>query len=140
MGKYGAVVVFTQSDPSPEGAMSAAEMGSQLGLHVVGMHPQTVGQLDPPPEETEEAGASDEGEGVEKKKKKQKKKKKKKNLEDDTETEMIRQMFIGDQNITVAEFLEQNGATVENFVRFQCGEQLAGEVDWETSFIFSHYE
>lgn len=37
---------------------------------------------------------------------------------------MLHQEFLLEPTLTVAEYLEQNSATVNDFVRFECGEEL----------------
>jgi elongation factor Ts len=46
---------------------------------------------------------------------------------DDTETVLLNQEFLLDPDLTVREFLIQNGVEVLDFVRFECGENIASE-------------
>lgn len=121
LGKYGSLVTFSQLATSPEGSLDAALVGNQLALHVVGMNPSEIGEPDPVPEDAE---GEPQVEG-EKKKKKNKKKKKKAN---DDESRMIHQQFIGNDRITVGEYVEQNGVVIDGFVRYECGQELPSHV------------
>lgn len=122
MGKYGAIVVFRQSEVT-EGVLPPGELGKQLCQHVVGMNPVTLGMEDLVAMETKEEDQTEEQEDESKKKKRRKSKKKKKK-EDDEETRLLFQEFLLDPDLKVKDFLEQNNAKVEDFARLECGEVL----------------
>ncbi|XP_002733702.1 elongation factor Ts, mitochondrial-like [Saccoglossus kowalevskii] len=123
-GKYGAVVAFkrTLDIGAP---FNVSEFGRRLGQHVVGMSPTSIGTAKPveelkPVSETkpvEETKKSDEEDGED---------------EESTpsqswtidETEMLKQEFLLDPSITVAELLQQEGVQVLDFIRYECGEEI----------------
>ena len=92
LGKYGCILAF-QHNKSSTSSLSAEEIGRQLAQHVVGMNPSTVATLD------EDASANK-----------------------DSETAMIHQEFLLNPDVTVSEFLQQNSADIQDFIRFECGE------------------
>ncbi len=134
MGKYGSLIAFTQI-PSPEdsGQLSKRDVGQQLGQHIVGMNPRSIGKMEEDVEE-EEAGEETEEkqEGNEKEESKDDKKEdeeKKKKAKDDDESVLLKQEFLADSSLTVKEFLIKNSAEVLDFLRFQCGEELPSDDD-----------
>ena len=98
MGKYGSLVTFTQTDSAVSEKLGATELGRQLCQHIVGMNPSVLGTPDDEPDKAQ-----------------------------DNETKMTFQEFLLEPTLTVGEFLEQNGAAVQQFGRFECGEDLGEE-------------
>ena len=107
MGSYGALVSFNKvSVPtsSEEGSSEQLEpteemsvmavVGQQLCQHIVGMNPQSLGNPD--------------AEGEDK----------------DVNTQLLHQEFLMDSDVSVNQWLVENGIQVKDFVRFQCGEEL----------------
>ena len=43
----------------------------------------------------------------------------------ESETQLLHQEFLLEQSLTVAEFLEEKGIRLLDFVRYECGEELA---------------
>lgn len=153
MGKYGAVVEMhgTQTDGKP--VMKLADFGSHLCQHIVGMNPKTLGKSFSESDVTEVKGESDvsemkgESDVTEvkgKRKGKGKGKKKKVNEGDDwrnlepedkhitktveiEENALLQQDFILDTTMKVGQLACLNGVEVKGFVRFGCGEEIAGE-------------
>ena len=105
MGRYGSLVTFSQGDTAVDDKLGPAELGRQLGQHIVGMNPQGVGTVR---EESEQGSENTE--------------------KQEEENMMIHQEFLLEPSLTVNEFLQQNSASVIDFARFQCGEDL-GEDD-----------
>lgn len=103
LGKYGSLVLYeadgSQMSSMSDGIVSLDELGRRLCQHVVGMNPHCIGSLE------DEVPPGDPAE----------------------ETRLIFQEYMLDITLTVQEVLEQCGASVLNFVRFECGETLAGE-------------
>lgn len=97
LGKYGCVLAFHQHSVG-DSSLSHEEVGRQLAQHVVGMNPSCVGSSEDTPLHNK-----------------------------DNETNMIHQEFLLNPEIRVSEFLEQNGAEVMDFVRFECGENSMEE-------------
>jgi len=98
MGKYGAIVVFKQTEPTSKSEMSIGEMGQKLGQHVVGMNPLVIGTKEDKPTKNK-----------------------------DKENKLIFQEFLADSTITVQQFLQQNNLEVQDFIRYQCGESLPND-------------
>ena len=108
MGSYGALVSFNkvkdstsssegsddQSELMEEVTLDMAVVGQQLCQHIVGMNPQSLGNPD--------------AEGEEK----------------DKNTQLLHQEFLMDSDVSVNQWLIENGIQVKDFVRFQCGEEL----------------
>jgi len=120
MGKFGALVLFTGASDD-----SKAQLGHNLAMHIVGMNPLTVGDV--PITEPNEIELNE----IEENKHIKKKKKKKSKRAADEETVLLRQRYLTNEKITIADLLLENSATVESFVRYECGETL--EEDWEDS-------
>jgi len=103
MGKYGSLVLYeaivSKMSSMSDGVVSLDELGRRLCQHVVGMNPQSIGSLQ------DEALPGDPEE----------------------ETRLIFQEYMLDTTLTVQEVLDQCGASVLDFVRFECGETLADE-------------
>ena len=57
---------------------------------------------------------------------KKKNKKKKKKIDDD-ESRMIYQQFIGNDKMTVLQYIKQHGVSINGFVRYECGQELASD-------------
>ena len=99
MGKFGAMITFSQSDTSSEGSdkapLSCSEFGRQLCQHIVGMNPVKIGSVDEKPNENKEE-----------------------------EKSLLHQEFLLDADLMVSDFLNNNRAVVHNFIRFECGEEL----------------
>jgi len=70
-------------------------VGRQLCQHVVGMNPQSIGELgaDPPPLPHES----------------------------EDETRLVQQEYMLDTTLSVGAVLQQHGLTVRDFVRYECG-------------------
>ena len=113
LGSYGALVSFNKTE-APEQESTESEgsetsesfeemspnialIGQQLGQHIVGMNPTTLGN----------PNAKDE--------------------EKDSSTQLLHQEFVMDSDLTVNQFLIENGIEVKGFVRFQCGEELPSD-------------
>lgn len=103
VGKYGSLVLYEEDSSGSlpaERTVSLEELGRQVCQHIVGMNPQSVGvNSDTPSEDSE------------------------------NEAKLIHQEFMLDTNLRVADVLQQNGAKVLDFVRFECGEVLRSEVE-----------
>ena len=112
MGKYGSIVDMVQTDGADKPTTKLQDLGGQLCQHIVGMNPKTLGQ------------ASDDGDikvdkvdaGLEAK-------------EEVEEDVLLKQDFLLDSSMTVGQLLCLNGAKVNGFVRFACGEEVEGEKD-----------
>lgn len=103
VGKYGSLVLCDEdlSETLPtERPVSMEELGRQLCLHIVGMNPQSIGAMTDNPSEDSE-----------------------------NEVKLIHQEFMLDTNLRVLDVLQQNGAKVLDFVRFECGEVLSEEFE-----------
>lgn len=122
MGKYGAVVIFQQSEVS-EGVLPSGELGKQLCQHVVGMNPGVLGLEDLVALETKDE-SQEEGKEEEEGKKKKKRKQKKKKKEEVEEDRLLFQEFLLDPDLKVKDFLTQNNAKLDDFARLECGEEL----------------
>lgn len=113
-GKYGALVSFRQMKSS-EDHLSPTQLGQQLGQHIVGMNPKSLGTMEESDsssdDETTSSDSEDSGDDESSKK-------------DVEETRLLQQEFLLEPNIKVHDFLAMNSATVEDFVRFECGEVL----------------
>jgi len=103
MGKYGSLVLYeavsSRISSTSDGTVSLDELGRRLCQHVVGMNPHCIGSLE------DETPPGDPAE----------------------ETRLVFQEYMLDTTLTVQELLEECGATVLDFVRFECGEPLADE-------------
>lgn len=85
-------------------AKSVEELGSKLGQHIIGLSPLTV------KDETEKAESDKDAE---------------ENVVGDEEPSvLVKQKFIFNDEITVGQFLDNSNATVLDFVRFECGEEI----------------
>ncbi len=131
MGRFGSLIALSRQTTVPEEALPIKETGRQLAQHVVGMHPLTVGDPNEKKRTDDEGSSSDSDENetlsetAETGNEEQKEKEMKGQHEETVETELVHQEFLLDPDLTVAEFAEQNGVMVTDFVRFQCGEELA---------------
>ena len=119
MGSYGALVSFNKvsappsaspsseagTEPTQEGSgepseqmeevpLNMAVVGQQLCQHIVGMNPKSLGNPD----------AEDK--------------------DKDKNTQLLHQEFLMDSDVSVIQWLTENGIQVKDFVRFQCGEEL----------------
>ena len=128
MGKYGSLVLFRQLESANKHDQEWLELtGQQLAQHVVGMNPTSVGEYEPIKSEESADDVSDESDEDKMSKKKRKKQKKAQNktantVEDDR---MLYQEFLSDNaTVRLGDFLAENGLAVEDFVRFECGEEL----------------
>ena len=114
-GKYGALVSFRQTKSSDD-HLSPTQLGQQLGQHIVGMNPKSLGTMEETDssseDETSSSSESEESSDDESSKK------------DVEETRLLQQEFLLEPNIKVRDFLAMNSAIVEDFVRFECGEVL----------------
>lgn len=97
LGKYGTLVAFRESDKKDEVSrtLTVEQCGRQLCQHITGMNPLTIGSTSDDP-----------------------------SPDKDSETQMVHQEFLLDPQITVAEFLLQNGIEIREFIRYECGEVL----------------
>jgi len=120
LGKYGALVLYTAAKQQQQG------LGHNLAMHIVGMNPLTIGEM-PAPETTQEDTEDTNTNDPENPKPKKKKKKKAKKTADVEKTELLQQKYLSDERLTISELLSENAATVQSFVRYQCGEQLPEE-------------
>ena len=101
LGKYGSLVLYeavvdSKMSSMSDGIVSLDELGRRLCQHVVGMNPLSTGSLE------DEIAPGDPAE----------------------ETRLIFQEYMLDTTLTVQEVLEECGASVLDFVRFECGETL----------------
>ncbi|XP_054283703.1 elongation factor Ts, mitochondrial isoform X2 [Macrosteles quadrilineatus] len=127
MGKYGAVLMYV----SAKGDEATSRLAKQLCQHVIGMNPRTINPLPgddlkvkPKPEKKPVSDEFDETEHeveitV-------------RDEEEDEETVMLKQTFLLDSDRRVAEVVAEAGISVEDFVRFECGEGLAGAEEVST--------
>ncbi|XP_029649704.1 elongation factor Ts, mitochondrial isoform X1 [Octopus sinensis] len=98
VGKFAAIVTIKPtSDEVPE--QNVVEAGQRLAQHIVGMNPTKVGNPD-----CDEPHADKDQENV-----------------------LIFQEFLLDSSKTVGQYLSDMSITVQDFVRFECGEVLAEE-------------
>ena len=104
LGKYGVIISLAQQSPQqgqqPDSEepspLTFKEISHALGQHIVGMNPKTV-------------GCTEEDKPAENK---------------DDEDKLLFQEFLLDPSVSVGELLKSNGAVVNTFVRFACGEEL----------------
>jgi len=120
IGKYGALVLFTGYSGS-----SNEQLGHNLAMHIVARNPLTVGWLKIP-----EPVMRQKYKSVRRKFRKRYqrylnllRKLQPKEYEED-ETMLLRQKYLAYEEITIAELLFENSATVESFVRYQCEDPL----------------
>lgn len=103
LGKYGSLVLYegvvSRMSPMSDGIVSLDELGRRLCQHVVGMNPHCIGSVE------DEVPPGDPAE----------------------ETRLIYQEYMLDTTLTVQEVLEECGASVLDFVRFECGETLSDD-------------
>lgn len=103
LGKYGSLVLYeavvSKISSMSDGIVSLDELGRRLCQHVVGMNPHSIGSLE------DEAPPGDPAE----------------------EMRLIFQEYMLDTTLTVQEVLQECGASVLDFVRFECGETLTDE-------------
>ena len=100
-------------------------VAAELCQHIVGMNPKEIGTPEPPKIEkkaVKKKKKEDEGEG-------EKGDHSKEAIQEEEETQLLRQEFILDPKITVQKYLEENAPKVIDFVRFECGEVLPGDED-----------
>lgn len=103
-GKYGALVNMSFKDPNANYA--SFDIGRQICQHIVGLKPVTIGELPESSVETEQDSPDAQ---------------KPANISDD-ENRLLYQEFLMKQNVTVLEFLAENNAVINEFIRFECGE------------------
>lgn len=132
LGKYGAVVQYTQFKNGRK-VIPGSIISQQIGQHIVGMNPQSIGNLEDIAKEKEnglnESNNSVKNEIVEK-------------SEDDSsddedapvskppekeETRLIFQELLMDPDSKVYELLTENNVEIKDFVRFEVGEDVAEE-------------
>ena len=100
MGRFAALVsVHPNGADVDQQTMTA--IGQRLSQHVVGMNPLKIGD----PENDKPA------------------------LNKDNEKCLIFQEFLMDESKTAGQYIDENSVTVSDFVRFECGEELAEEVE-----------
>ena len=118
-GKYGALVSFRQMTSSDD-HLSPTMLGQQLGQHIVGMNPKSLGTMEESDSSSdeEETSSSDSDQSSDDSSSDESSK------EDEEETRLLQQEFLLEPNIKVRDFLNMNSAVVEDFVRFECGEVL----------------
>ena len=148
MGKYGALVSFSQSESLNNDQLEPEELGRELCQHIVGMNPKEVGEFI---EHSEEASRKlDEDSKTLDDNKQDENKEADKNESSSSSSEssdsdstsssdedekvpkpvieehrLLQQEFLLDPDLTVQEFLEENNCgEVGEYVRFQCGEEL----------------
>ncbi|CAH1789432.1 unnamed protein product [Owenia fusiformis] len=140
MGKFGAMVSFTATDNDRVSKLSLKEVGRQLAQHVVGMNPQSIGkpsdidahiaassqskqEPEPPivaPTESDTTGqAESEQEYIDPDLDSEPPARREKD-----DSRIILQDFLNDPDIYVYEFLDQNNAEIQDFVRYECGENI----------------
>lgn len=79
------------------------DIGRQVCQHIVGMKPVTIGEVPAVTADTNEFKFNDD------------------------ETRLLYQEFLMKSDARVADFLAEHKATVNDFVRFECGELVEGE-------------
>ena len=103
LGKYGSLVLYeavvSKMSSMSDGIVSLDELGRRLCQHIVGMNPHSIGSVE------DEVPPGDPAE----------------------ETRLIFQEYMLDTTLTVQEVLQECGASVLDFVRFECGETLTDE-------------
>ena len=126
MGKYGGIVSISQSDDSIDVEVGELqEIGNTIAQHVVGMNPTLLGTQETndeqvPSNSVDQQKADDAESGASQKKSK-KSKKKTSGVE---ETRLMHQEFLMDEDLTVAEYCAEANVTINDFVRFECGEEI----------------
>ena len=114
MGKYAALITFTQSSKM----YKASDLfGQQICQHIVGMNPKTIKPVKKEENLKKEEDKKDE-------KKTEKKKLSKERIEEPEETALLKQEFMLDSNFRIEQILSKNQASVQDFIRFECGEDL----------------
>ncbi|RNA41140.1 elongation factor mitochondrial [Brachionus plicatilis] len=101
-GKYGALVNFRLTQKNEN--YKTFDIGRQIAQHVVGMKPLTLGEM--PVEEVN----LDEPVKI-----------------DDNETRLLYQEFLMKPNTRVLDFINENHAKINDFVRLECGEILEND-------------
>jgi len=114
-GKYGAILAFEKSAAKDTVGtnLTAEQCGRQLSQHIIGMNPQSIGNIADVVEKVEEPLAKDDDDESHLVR------------EVDDESRLVHQDFLVDPLVTVADFLQQYGITVMDFVRYECGETHA---------------
>lgn len=98
-GRFGSMVNFSLTKPNEN--YGSFDLGRQIAQHIVGMKPQSIGEIDP---------ASSEKKAEETPK------------IDENETRLIYQEFLMKPNTRVLDFLNENNLVINDFTRFECGE------------------
>ena len=126
MGKYGGIVSISQSDSSIDVEVGELqEIGNTIAQHVVGMNPTSLGTQvmndEQAPSNSVDQQKADDAESGASQKKSKKSKKKTSGVE---ETRLMHQEFLMDEDLTVAEYCAEANVTINDFVRFECGEEI----------------
>ncbi|XP_033728180.1 elongation factor Ts, mitochondrial-like [Pecten maximus] len=131
MGKYAVLLDVSQDGSEEVGPLKT--VAKQLCQHILGLKPNTVGDFendkpladrdDQPAEESDtsddESDDSDDESDSDEEEKISKSK--------EEETRLVFQEFLFDPEIVVGEYLKENRATVNKFVRIECGAELPSE-------------
>lgn len=118
-GRYGAIVAWGMKGQGGK-ALDHVVVGRQLAQHVVGMNPARVGHSHETRDTAAAASAATAADSATSTDKAQTK--------PPVEDRMVHQEFLLDPEILVGEFLQQHSAEVYDFVRFECGEEVAESV------------
>jgi translation elongation factor EF-Ts len=105
-GRYGALVNFTLTKNNEN--YKPFDLGRQIAQHIVGMKPATIGEADP--SLMEKLNNPENPVKI-----------------DENETRLIFQEFLMKPNTRVLEFLNENNMIVNDFTRFECGEQVENQ-------------
>jgi len=125
LGKYGAILLYS----TPTHTDKTNHLAKQLCQHIIGMNPKQIEPspdepapvAKPPKEKKPLEGDAGDGDGTE--------------LVADVgevaETVMLRQMFLLDDERSVADVITEAGIKIQDFVRFECGEEITDVEDSE---------
>ena len=103
MGKFGALVAVKKADPLVESDKETIEsISTDLAQHVVGVNPKEVGKRENAEEQSKPTV----------------------NDASDNSSKMIHQEYLMDESVTVGEFCVENNLVIQDFIRFECGEDL----------------
>lgn len=118
-GKYGSLVNFSiKKTPSK---YEPSDLGRQIAQHIVGMKPTTLGEWSEELKPVVEQPPSADGQQIKAAPK-----------IDENETRLLYQEFLMKPNSRVSDFLHEHEISVNNFVRFECGEELPAEASDST--------
>ncbi|ELT92766.1 hypothetical protein CAPTEDRAFT_163902 [Capitella teleta] len=113
-GKYGAMVLTEKTGDPVDPTSDLKEIGRSLCLHVVGMNPKSVGSLKDLESSDSSSSESSSSESSD-------------DEEEEDDSVMLKQKFVMDESLRVADVLQASGLTLKDFARFECGEVLEGD-------------